>query len=66
VSTLPDIAWTELTYAKMGTLLVLGKGMIETRGLFWSWWIHLLLYTRNGLPIFLDSPTSQIKQDVRS
>jgi hypothetical protein len=21
---------------------ILGKGMVETRGLFWSWWIHLL------------------------
>ena len=21
---------------------ILGKGMIETRGLFWSWWIHFL------------------------
>ena len=21
---------------------ILGKGMIETRGLFWTWWIHFL------------------------
>ncbi len=21
---------------------ILGKGMVETRGFFWSWWIHLL------------------------
>jgi hypothetical protein len=20
----------------------LGKGMVETRGLFWTWWIHFL------------------------
>jgi hypothetical protein len=21
---------------------ILGKGMVETRGLFWTWWIHFL------------------------
>jgi Type II CAAX prenyl endopeptidase Rce1-like len=21
---------------------ILGKGMLETRGLFWTWWIHFL------------------------
>jgi hypothetical protein len=22
--------------------LILGKAMLETRGLFWAWWIHFL------------------------
>ncbi len=28
---------------------ILGKGMLETRGLFWTWWIHFL----SDIAIFL-------------
>lgn len=36
----PGGIWGGIASIFMGWIL--GKGMVETRGLFWSWWIHFL------------------------